>query len=78
MPLLPSPRSETASRAIAIENAIATSKMEGGEPSAFCANLLALYGSGDISGIEMRERMLRKARGMGPGASDDLRRKPED
>jgi hypothetical protein len=36
--------------------------MEGGEPSAFCLGLLALYVSGEISGTEMRERMLLKAR----------------
>jgi hypothetical protein len=36
--------------------------MEGGEPSAFCLELLALFVSGKISGSEMRTRMLLKAR----------------
>jgi Antitoxin VbhA len=67
MPLLRSTRSESASRASAVRNAIAITKMEGGEPSAFCQNLLALYVSGEISGAEMRESMIRKARGIGPG-----------
>jgi hypothetical protein len=57
---------ERAARADSVRNAIAITMMEGGQPSAFCRELLALYEAGDISGAEMRERMLRKARG-GPG-----------
>lgn len=53
----------SASRAAAVRNAIAITRMEGGEPSAFCLELLALYVAGEISGVEMRERMLRRARG---------------
>lgn len=51
-----------ASRAKAVENAVAIARMEGGEPSAFCVHLLALYVSGEILGSEMRKRMLLKAR----------------
>lgn len=50
-------------RAKSINNAIAITAMEGGRPSAFCLDLLALYESGEISGAEMRKRMLEKARG---------------
>lgn len=51
------------SRAKSIKNAIAITAMEGGRPSAFCLDLLALYEAGEISGAEMRKRMLEKARG---------------
>lgn len=54
---------ERASRASAVRNAIAITRMEGGEPSAFCQELLALYVSGEISGTEMQRRMLRYVRG---------------
>lgn len=53
---------ERAARAKSIKNAIAIAAMEGGRPSAFCLELLALYESGEISGVEMRKRMLDKAR----------------
>jgi hypothetical protein len=46
------------SRASAVRNAIAITRMEGGEPSAFCLKLLGLYVSGEITGTQMRERML--------------------
>jgi hypothetical protein len=49
-------------RAKSIKNAIAITAMEGGRPSAFCLELLALYEAGGISGAEMRRRMLEKAR----------------
>jgi hypothetical protein len=49
-------------RANSIKNAIAITAMEGGRPSAFCLELLALYETGEISGAEMRKRMLEKAR----------------
>ncbi|HEV7600136.1 MAG TPA: hypothetical protein VGO49_07730 [Bradyrhizobium sp.] len=45
-----------------IKNAIAITAMEGGRPSAFCLELLALYETGEISGGEMRKRMLERAR----------------
>jgi hypothetical protein len=54
---------ERAARADGVRNAIAITMMEGGRPSPFCRELLALYEAGEISGTEMRERMLRKARG---------------
>jgi hypothetical protein len=54
---------ERKARADSIRNAIAITMMEGGQASAFCRALLALYEAGEISGAEMRERMLRKARG---------------
>lgn len=50
-------------RAKSIKNAIAITAMEGGRPSPFCLDLLALYEAGEISGAEMRKRMLDKARG---------------
>jgi hypothetical protein len=49
-------------RANSIKSAIAITAMEGGRPSAFCLELLALYETGEISGAEMRKRMLEKAR----------------
>jgi hypothetical protein len=52
-----------ASRASAVRNAIAITRMEGGEPSAICLELLALYVAGEITGMEMRKRMLRRVRG---------------
>ena len=54
---------ERAARAVSVRNAIAITEMEGGRPSAFCRELLSLYETGKISGTEMRERMLLKARG---------------
>lgn len=56
-------RPEKVARAKAVKNAIAITRMEGGEPSAFCLELLAFYVSGDITGAEMQERMLRHVRG---------------
>lgn len=47
-----------AARANSIKNAIAITAMEGGRPSAFCLDLLALYEAGEISGAEMRKRVL--------------------
>ena len=49
-------------RGKSINNAIAITAMEGGSPSPFCLELLTLYETGDISGAEMRRRMLEKAR----------------
>jgi hypothetical protein len=57
------PDLERMARAGSVRNAIAITMMEGGRPFAFCRELLALYEAGEISGAEMRERMLRKARG---------------
>lgn len=53
---------ERAARAKSIKNAIAITAMEGAGPSAFCLELLTLYEVGEISGAEMRKRMLDKAR----------------
>ncbi|MFT3940286.1 hypothetical protein [Rhodopseudomonas sp.] len=53
------PLSGSASRASAVRDAIAITRMEGGAPSAFCLDLLARYVSGEISGAVMRERMLK-------------------
>jgi hypothetical protein len=66
----------TASRARAVENAVAIARMEGGEPSAFCLELLALYVSGKISGSEMRKRMLLKARSPAPEGCSTADRPP--
>lgn len=49
-------------RANSIKKAIAITAMDGGRPSAFCLDQLALYEAGEISGGEMRKRMLDKAR----------------
>jgi hypothetical protein len=49
-------------RAKSIKNAIAITAMEGGHPSPFCLELLALYEVGEISGTEMCERMMEKVR----------------
>ena len=54
---------ERLKRADSVRNAIAITEMEGGQPSAFCRELLILYENGEISGAEMRKRMLGKARG---------------
>lgn len=53
---------DRASRASAVKNAIAMTAMEGGRPSAYCRELLALFEAGEISANEMRHRMIRKAR----------------
>jgi hypothetical protein len=57
------PELERMPRADSVRNAIAITVMERGQPSAFCRALLARYEAGEISGAEMRERMLRRARG---------------
>jgi hypothetical protein len=44
------PEIERAARANSVRNAIAITPMEGGQPSAFCLELLALYETGEISG----------------------------
>lgn len=54
---------ERASRANAVKNAIAITAMESGRPSEYCLELLALFEAGEISATEMRDRMIRKARG---------------
>lgn len=54
---------ERIERAKSIKNAVAITAMEGGQPSPFCLELLALYETGEISGAEMRRRMLEKVRG---------------
>ncbi len=67
---------ERAKRADSVRNAIAITEMEGGQPSAFCRELLILYENGEISGAEMRKRILGKARGrdlvVGTTSSDVL------
>jgi hypothetical protein len=57
------PDLERMARADSVRNAIAITMMEGGQPSAFCRALLARYEAGEISGAEMRGRMLSNARG---------------
>jgi hypothetical protein len=56
----------SASRARAVENAVAIARMEGRRAIYLCLELLALYVSGKISGSEMRKRMLLKARSSAP------------
>lgn len=48
------------SRANAVKNAIAITRMEGGEPSAFVREQLARYVAGEISADEMRQNVLRR------------------
>ncbi|WP_369725662.1 antitoxin VbhA family protein [Bradyrhizobium sp. LLZ17] len=47
------------SRAKAVMNAVAITRMEGGEPSAFVREQLARYAAGEISADEMRQNVLR-------------------
>jgi hypothetical protein len=37
--------------------------MEGGQPSAYCREQLALFEASEISAAEMRDRVIRNARG---------------
>ena len=42
-------------------NAVAICRMEGGEPSKYCLEQLALFEAGHISATEMRDRVVRHA-----------------
>jgi putative SOS response-associated peptidase YedK len=44
-----------------VKNAIAICRMEGGEPSEYCLEQLALFEAGHISATEMRDRVVRHA-----------------
>jgi hypothetical protein len=46
-----------------VKNAVAITRMEGGQPSAYCLEQLDLFVAGKISATEMRDRVLRNARG---------------
>jgi hypothetical protein len=48
-------------RANSVKNAIAICRMEGGEPSEYCLEQLALFEAGHISATEMRDRVVRHA-----------------
>jgi hypothetical protein len=56
-------RRETEARADAVQNAVAITRMEGGEPSAFCQSQLDRFVAGEISATEMRDRVLRHHQG---------------
>jgi cytochrome c553 len=45
-----------------VKNAVAITRMEGGQPSAYCLEQLALFEAGEISATEMRDRVIRRAR----------------
>ena len=44
------------------KNAVAITRMEGGQPSAYCLEQLALFEAGEISATEMRDRVICRAR----------------
>lgn len=44
-----------------VKNAIAITEMEGGQPSAYCREQLALFEAGEISVDEMCDRVVRYA-----------------
>jgi hypothetical protein len=46
----------------AVQNAIAVTGMEGGEPSAYCRELLDLFVAGEISATEMSDRIVAYAK----------------
>ena len=46
-----------------MKNAIAITAMEGGRPSEYCLEQLALFEAGEISATEMCDRVIHKARG---------------
>jgi hypothetical protein len=48
-------------RAKSVRNAIAITRMEGGQPSEYCLKQLALFEAGEISATEMRDRVIRNA-----------------
>jgi hypothetical protein len=48
-------------RAKIVKNAIAITRMEGGRPSAYCLEQLALFEAGEISAAEMHDRVVRNA-----------------
>jgi hypothetical protein len=51
------------SRADSVRNAVAITRMEGGQSSAYCREQLALFEAGEISAAEMRDRVISNARG---------------
>jgi hypothetical protein len=48
-------------RAKSFRNAVAISRMEGGQWSEYCLEQLALFEAGDILATEMRDRVIRHA-----------------
>jgi Antitoxin VbhA len=53
---------ERQARVKIVKNAVAITRMEGGQPSAYCLELLALFEAGEISATEMRDRVICRAR----------------
>jgi hypothetical protein len=53
---------ERQARVKIVKNAVAITRMEGGQPSAYCLEQLALFEAGEISATEMRDRVIRRAR----------------
>lgn len=53
---------ELRSRAASVESAIAITRMEGGQPSAYCREQIALFEAGEISAAELRDRVIINAR----------------
>ena len=53
---------ERQARVKIVKNAVAITRMEGGQPSAYCLEQLALFEAGEISATEMRDRVICRAR----------------
>jgi hypothetical protein len=53
---------ERQARVKTVKNAIAITRMEGGQPSANCLEQLALFEAGEISATELRDRVICRAR----------------
>lgn len=52
---------DRAARGNSVKNATAITEMEGGQPSAYCREQLALFEAGKISVTEMRDRVVSNA-----------------
>jgi Antitoxin VbhA len=52
---------ERQARVKIVKNAIAITRMEGGQPSAYCLEQLAMFEAGEISATEMRDRVICRA-----------------
>jgi hypothetical protein len=52
---------DRAARENSVKNAVAITEMEGGQPSAYCREQLALFEAGKISVTEMHDRVVSNA-----------------
>jgi hypothetical protein len=53
---------ERQARVKIVKNSIAIARMEGGQPSAYCLEQLALFEAGEIAATEVRDRVICRAR----------------